>query len=56
MAEAITDDELLVADIMVPPPAPQPRERLPDVPTILQQRLAHHEGRKLDSGYLADLS
>jgi hypothetical protein len=56
LAEAITDDELLVADITVPPSAPQPRERLPEVPTILQQRLAHHEGRKLDSGYLADLS
>jgi hypothetical protein len=56
VAEAVTEQELLIADIATPVPAPQPRERLPKIPTILQQRLAHHEGKKLDTAYLADLS
>lgn len=56
VAEAIEDEDLLVADIALPVPQPEPREPLPAIPTILAQRLAHHSGRKLDMGYLADLS
>jgi len=55
-AEALGDDDLLVVDVVMPVPQPEPREPLPPVPTILQQRLAHHAGTKLDLGYLADLS
>lgn len=54
MAEAFTE-ETIVAELPEPVPAPEPREPLPEVPTILQQRLANHEGRHLDPGYLADL-
>lgn len=57
LAEAIGDEgDVLFADVPTPLPAPEPPEPLPQVPTILEQRLAHHEGRKLDMGYPADLS
>jgi hypothetical protein len=56
MAEAYEDDEILYADVFEPVPMPEPASPLPEVPTILQQRLASHEGRRPDPGYLADLS
>lgn len=56
VAEALGDDDLLIADIRVPVPQPEPREPLPEMPTILAQRLAHHAGRKPQVTYLADLS
>lgn len=56
VAEAMDSDELLLADVALPVAQPEPREPLPAIPTILQQRLAHHAGHKLDMGYLADLS
>lgn len=56
MAEALADDDRLLVDVPEPVPVPEPREPVPQVPTILQQRLANHEGRQLDPGYLADLS
>ncbi len=56
LAEAIgQDDEVLLAEIEVPVQVPEPREQLPEVPTILAQRLAHHQGRKVPVDYPADL-
>ena len=45
VAEALTDDDILVADVALPLPEPQPREPLPAVPPLLAQRVAHHAGR-----------
>lgn len=54
MAEAM-EAETIMARVSEPVPVPEPRDAVPAVPTILQQRLANHEGRHLDPGYLADL-
>lgn len=56
VAEALGGEDVLFAEIPTPIPQPEPREPLPEVPTLLQQRLANHQGRHLDMGYLADLS
>lgn len=56
LSEALDGDEVLVADIIVPIPEPEPREQLVALPPILEQRIAFHQGRKADAGYLADLS
>ena len=58
VAEAMTDDDVLLADVATPVPQPEPREPLPQVAPILVQRVAFHEGRKPDppGGYPADLS
>ncbi len=56
LAEASTDEEILLADVVVPVAAPEPREALPALPPILEQRVARHQGRKAEVGYLADLS
>ncbi len=50
------EDELLFADIGVPLSAVEPDMPLPELPPILAQRLAVHEGRKLPVDYPADLS
>jgi hypothetical protein len=56
IAEAGEGDDLLIADIETPIGAPEPREPLPQMPTILLQRLAHHQGIELEVDYPADLS
>lgn len=57
LAEAVGHDgDVLFAEVPEPLPRPEPPDPLPAVPTILAQRAATHEGRKLDMGYLADLS
>lgn len=55
-AEAFGEQDLLEVEVRIPVPQPEPREPLPEVPTILAQRLARHSGRKPEVGYLADLS
>ncbi len=56
LAEAVgQEDDLLFAEVDSPVPVPEPREPLPTVPLILQQRLAQHQGRKLPVDYPADL-
>ncbi len=56
LAEAIgEEDDILIADIEMPVPSPEPREALPEIPTILVQRLAHHQGRKVPVDYPADV-
>jgi predicted amidohydrolase len=57
VAEAMGDgDETLTAEFESPVPQPEPRALLPQVPTILSARLAHHHGQKPDVDYPADLS
>ena len=56
IAEAMGDDDVLLADIPLPIPQPEPVEGLPPVPRILEQRLAHHRGEKVPVDYPADLS
>jgi hypothetical protein len=45
VAEALDDDDVLIADIVMPFPQPSPREPVPQVPPLLAQRFAHHRGR-----------
>lgn len=56
VAEALDEDDILIADIDVPAPHPEPREPLPALPTILSQRLAYHAGQRPEVEYPADLS
>lgn len=56
MAEAGDGDDVLVADVPLPIPRAEPPAPLPDLPPILAQRLAVHEGRKPEVDYPADLS
>lgn len=58
VAEAIGDADVLVADIELPVPQPEPREPIPQIAPILAQRVAHHQGRKAKppGDYPADLS
>jgi len=55
-AEALADDDTLMAEIPVPVPTPEPRAPLPEVPLLLLQRLATHRGEKLTYGYPTDTS
>ncbi len=56
IAEALDGDDVLTAEIAVPIGEPEPRESLISLPPILEQRIAFHQGRKAEVGYLADLS
>lgn len=57
MAEALDDDEVILADVVTPVVRPEPLEPLPEIPLLLRQRLAFHAGSKLEpSGYPADVT
>jgi predicted amidohydrolase len=57
VAEAMGDgDETLVGEFELPIAQPEPRGLLPQVPTILSARLAHHQGHTPDVDYPAELS
>ncbi len=45
VAEALSDDDVLFAEVPLPLPVPHPREALPQVPPLLVQRFEHHAGR-----------
>ena len=45
LAEAFGGDDVLLVDVPMPLPRPEPREPLPSVPPLLAQRLANHRGR-----------
>lgn len=55
LAEAVSDADVLEADVPEPVPSPVPREPVPGLPPILAQRLAHHRGERPEVGYLADV-
>jgi hypothetical protein len=57
VAEAMGEEgATLEFEVESPVPQPKPRGLLPQIPTILSQRLAQHEGLKPDPGYPADLN
>lgn len=56
VAEAINADDLLLTDVDVPVGPPEPRQALPEVPPLLRQRIAAHQGTKLAVDYPADLN
>ncbi|MDY0087033.1 MAG: hypothetical protein RBS78_00545 [Coriobacteriia bacterium] len=51
-----SQDDLLLADLVLPIAAPDPDLMLPELPPILAQRLAVHTGRRVPVDYPADLS
>lgn len=56
VAEAFGTEDVVLADVSVPPPPVDASAPDPEPPLILQQRLARHRGEKPDVDYLADLS
>ena len=56
LAEAVGDDDVLIADVPIPVSPLEPRERLPEVPPILLQRLARDRGERLAVDYPVDPS
>jgi len=56
VAEATEDEDVLLANVVVPVPQPEPRGPIPGVPPILLQRLAHHRGERVPVDYPADPS
>jgi len=56
LAEALGNDDVLIADVPVPVPPLEPREKLPEVPLILLQRLARDRGERLAVDYPVDPS
>lgn len=55
LAEAVAGDDLLIAEVVTPLGPPEAPAALPEVPPLLVQRIAAHQGRKVDVGYPADL-
>jgi hypothetical protein len=55
LAEADDGAEVLTAGVNLPLPRPVAYGTALEVPTILQQRLANHQGRHLEVGYPADI-
>lgn len=55
LAEATGGDDLLIAELAAPLGPPEAPTALPEVPPLLVQRIAAHQGRKVDVGYPADL-
>lgn len=43
-AEALGDDDVILAEVPFPIPQPSPRESIPPVPPLLAQRFALHQG------------
>jgi len=56
VAEAFGTEDVVLADVPVPPPPVDAGAPDPEPPLILQQRLARHRGEKPGVDYLADLS
>lgn len=55
LAEAMSGDDLLVADLPVPLGPPEAPAALPEIPPVLLQRIAAHRGLKVAVDYPADL-
>lgn len=54
LAEAMSGADVIEAEVGIPVPQPVPRDPLPGLPTILAQRVAHHQGRHLAVDYPSD--
>ena len=48
LAEALEDDEIVLADVPLPVPQPAPRDPLPVIVPLLLQRLELHQGRRVE--------
>ncbi|HAL30388.1 MAG TPA: hypothetical protein DCP20_06695 [Coriobacteriia bacterium] len=55
LAEALTGDDVLYADVDRPVGPPESPDPMPQIPPLLAQRVASHQGRKLEVDYPADL-
>lgn len=55
LAEAMTGDDLLIADVPAPLGPPEAAGPLPEIPPVLLQRIAAHRGQRLAVDYPADL-
>lgn len=55
LAEAMPGDDILYADLEVPVGPPEAPGPPPEIPPLLAQRVAAHQGRKLEVDYPADL-
>lgn len=55
IAEAMSGDDLLFADVTLPTAPLEPRVHLPEIPPVLAQRLGAHRGQKIVVDYPADL-
>lgn len=55
LAEAMTGDDVLYADVDPPVGPPESPDPMPGVPALLAQRVAAHQGRKLEVDYPVDL-
>ena len=56
IGEAMSGNDVLIADVETPLGSPEAPQSLPAVPPVLLQRVAAHQGRKVDVGYPADLA
>jgi len=55
LAEAMGGADRIDAEIGIPVPQPVPRDPLPELPTILAQRVANHQGRHVSVDYPSDV-
>ncbi|MGB4441659.1 MAG: hypothetical protein WBJ62_05485 [Coriobacteriia bacterium] len=55
VAEAVAGDDLLLAEVATPLGPPEAPATFPELPPLLLQRIAAHQGRRVDVGYPADL-
>jgi len=54
LAEAVSEEDVLIAEVDLPLVQPEPREPVPAMPLILEQRRAAHRGEHVDTEYLSD--
>ena len=55
LGEAMSGDDLLLVDIVLPIAPPEPRDLIPAVPPVLAQRVGAHRGERVAVDYPADL-
>ena len=55
LGEAMSGDDLLLVDIVLPIAPPEPRDSIPLVPPVLAQRVGAHRGVRVAVDYPADL-
>jgi len=55
LAEAMSGEDFIDAEVGIPVPQPVPRDPLPELPTILAQRVAHHQGTHVAVDYPSDV-
>lgn len=55
LAEAMAGDDLLFAEVTTPLGSPESPAALPEIPSVLAQRICAHRGLKVEVSYPADL-